>query len=91
MRPGESLRIFIVAPALEEGGAVKLHTRRQGALPWQTFTAVHAGRDVYVSQLGPFDAVDGTIEYYATATGKPQPLSDPPQAPVNVYTMNLLA
>jgi hypothetical protein len=91
LKPGESLRIFIVAPGLEESGGVKLHTRRHGAPQWQTSTATHAGRGVYAAQLGPFDAGDGTIEYYAAAPGKPQPLCAPPQAPVNVYTLNLLA
>ena len=91
LKPGESLRIFIVAPGLEESGEVKLLTRIQGARQWRTSTAAHAGRDVYAAQLGPFEAGDGTIEYYAGAVSKVQTLADPPQAPVNVYTMNLLA
>jgi len=96
LKPAESLRIFIVAPGLvvsglEEGGAVKLHTRRQGATQWQTSSAAHAGRDVYSAQLGPFAAGDGTIDYYASAPGTPEPLSDPPLAPVNVYTLNIVS
>jgi hypothetical protein len=90
LKPGESLRIFIVAPGLGAASEVELHTRSQGTRQWKTSAAVHAGRDVYAAQLGPFEAGDGTIEYYAEAAGKAQPLSDPPQAPVNVYTMNLL-
>jgi hypothetical protein len=90
LNPGESLRIFIVAPGLEQG-EVMLHTRRQGAQQWQTLKAAHSGRDVYASQLGPFTAGDGTVEYYATAPGAPEPLSAPPQASVNVYTLNVLA
>jgi hypothetical protein len=75
---------------------VKLLTRPQGTQTWQTSTASHAGRSVYSVTLGPFTAADRTIEYYATATanprttGKSQPLSAPPQAPVNVYTLNML-
>ena len=77
LKPGESLRIFIVAPGLvasglEEGSAVKLHTRRQGAAGWQISNAAHAGRDVYSAQLGPFAARDGTIDYYASAPGTPE-------------------
>jgi hypothetical protein len=91
LKPGESLRIFIVAPGLEEGGAVTLHTRRQGALYWKTVAAIRAGRDVYAAHLGPFDAVDGSIEYYASAIAGAKLLSDPPQAPANVYMLNLLS
>jgi hypothetical protein len=48
------------------------------------------GRNVYAARLGPFAATDGTIEYYATAPGTHE-LSDPPQAPANVYTLNILS
>lgn len=90
-KPGEALRLFIVAPGLAEGGAVKLLTRRQGARDWQSVTAAHAGRDVYSAQLGPFAATDGTVEYYATAMGKAGVMLAPRQAPENVYTVNVLA
>jgi hypothetical protein len=91
LKPGESLRIFIVAPGLKEGSAVTLHTRRQGALYWKTIDAIHAGRDVYAAHLGPFDAADGSIEYYASAIAEAKLLTDPPQAPSNVYMLNLLS
>jgi hypothetical protein len=96
LKPGESLRIFLVAPGHGETAQIKLLTRPQGTQTWQTSTASHAGRSVYSVTLGPFTAADRTIEYYATATanprmtGKSQPLSAPPQAPVNVYTLNML-
>jgi len=90
LKPGESLRIFIVAPGLEEVAEVKLHTRRQNTQEWQTSTANHAGRSVYTAQLGPFQASDGAIEYYATAANDSQLLCDPPQAPLNVYTLNIM-
>ena len=91
IKPGETLRIFINAPGLAEGGEVRLLTRREGAREWQKATAAHAGRDVFTAQLGPFAVSDGTVEYFATATGKASLLSDPPQAPENVYTASVLA
>ena len=91
LKPGESLRIFIVAPGLEEGSAVALHTRHQGALQWKSFVAVHTGRDVYTAHLGPFDSTAVGIEYYVSASARAQLLYDPPQAPANVYTLNLLS
>ena len=86
MKPGETLRLFIVAPG-QEGADVRLHTRRQGAEAWQSMAAAPAGRSVYTVLLGP--AQDGMLEYYASAPG--ETLTDPPQAPVNVYTLNILA
>ena len=91
LNPGKSLRIFILAPGLAEGGEVKLFTRRQGARQWRSCMAAHAGRDVYTAQLGPFAAGDGTVEYYATARGGDETLCDPPQAPGNAYTLNIVA
>lgn len=91
LKLGESLRIFIVAPGLEEGGSVALHTRHQGALQWKSVAAVHAGRDVYAAQLGPFDSTVEGIEYYASANARENILCDPPQAPMNVYMLNLLS
>ena len=96
LKPGESLRIFIVAPGCGEMAEVKLLTRPQGNQTWRTSTAVHAGRSVYSATLGPFTAADRTVEYYATATagaqtaGKSQVLSAPPEAPVNLYMLNIL-
>ena len=90
LKPGESLRIFIVAPGQEEVAEVKLLTRSQGTHPWQSSAAAHAGRSVYTARLGPFEAADGTIEYYATAPGRSRLLCDPPQAPINFYTLNIL-
>ncbi len=88
---GDSMRIFIIAPGLAEGGEVKLFTRRQGARQWQSSIAAHAGRDVYAVQLGPFAPGDGTMEYYATARSGTEIFCDPPQAPRNVYTLNIMA
>jgi hypothetical protein len=91
LKPAESLRIFINISGLEEVTTVKLLTRRQGTENWNTLDAEHAGRGVYAAKLGPFTAKNGAIEYYATATGKSDALTDPPQAPGNVYTLNILA
>lgn len=90
LNPGESLRIFILAPGLVEGGEVKLFMRRQGEHQWQSSIAAHAGRDVYSAQLGPFTPGDRTIEYYAATRGGTITRFDPPQAPENVYTLNIM-
>ena len=91
LRLGESLRIFINAPGHKDVVPVKLHTRRLGAQEWRMTDATHAGRNVYMAKLGPFLATDRAIEYYASAPGGPKGLTDPPQAPINVYTLNVLA
>jgi hypothetical protein len=90
LKAGESLRIFIIAPGLEPVAAVNLLTRRQSTQAWHTQSAAHAGRSVYTVQLGPFQNDDGAIEYYATVADNSQLFCDPPQAPSNVYTLNVL-
>ena len=90
LKSGESLRIFIVAPGQENVAEIKLLTRRQGTQSWQSSPAIHAGRSVYTGMLGPF-ADDDAIEYCATATSEQEPLSAPPQAPLHVYTLSILA
>jgi hypothetical protein len=90
LKPGECLRIFIIAPGQEEVTDVKLLTRRQNAQEWQTSDATHAGRSVYTAKMGPFQADDGAIEYFATAGTNSELLYDPPQAPRNVYTLNII-
>lgn len=87
---GDSLRLFIHCPGQEQTIPVKLMTRRQGLQRWSQSDASHVGRNVYAARLGPFAETDGTIEYYATAPGTHE-LSDPPQAPANVYTLNILS
>ena len=88
MKPGETLRLFIVAPG-QEGAEVRLHTRGQGAGQWQSVAAAHAGRSVYTATLGPLQSEDGTVEYYASVPGGT--VTDPPQAPANFYALNILA
>ena len=91
LKLGESLRLFINCPGQKDVIAVKLLTRRHGTQQWDATEATHAGRNVYSVKLGPFAAGDGAIEYYAAASGGSQHLSDPPQAPLNVYTLNLFS
>ncbi|MHB1937005.1 MAG: hypothetical protein ACYCOR_10520 [Acidobacteriaceae bacterium] len=91
LKPGESLRIFIVAAGQKNVAVIKLLTRRQGTQPWQSFRALHAGRSVYTAQLGPFQAADSAIEYCAVATSEQGPLATQPQAPLHVYTLSVLA
>src|SRR6185312_1156023 len=68
MKPGENLRLFIVAPGQEGAADVRLHVRRQGAGAWQGAAATHAGRAVYEAMLaGPLQGEPGTLEYYASA------------------------
>ena len=90
LKAGESLRIFIIAPGLEGITHVNLLTRRQNTREWQAQAAAHAGRSVYAAQLGPFQKDDEAIEYYAAAANNSQLFCDPPQAPSNVYTLNVL-
>lgn len=92
MKPGESLRLFIVAPSVQEAGGVMFHTRRQGQSEWKTQPALHAGRSVYTASLGPFSAQEKTVEYYASVSdaGQAQPLVDPPDAPLQAYRLNLM-
>lgn len=92
LRPGESLRLFIVAPG-SEGSAreVKFHTRSEHQKNWDIQMAAHAGRNVYTVQLGPFSFADGMIEYYASVDTEGQLLVDPPEAPQNTYRLNVMA
>ncbi len=91
LKPGESLRIFINLSGSHEADEVKLFTRSQGEQKWTSWDAQPAGRSVYAAKLGPFAARDGAIDYYASARAKSQTFSDPPLAPLNFYTLNLLA
>jgi hypothetical protein len=91
LKAGESLRIFINVSGLTEVVPVTLFVRRQGAQSWNRSDATHAGRNVYAAKLGPFQSEDGAVEYYATAPDGARTLSDPPQAPLNVYRLTILA
>ncbi len=89
LKPGESLRLFIVVPGVN-GAKVKFHTRRVGQHDWEAQSATHAGRNVYTVQLGPFPMKDGAVEYYASADAAGQSLTDPPEAPQNSYRLNMM-
>jgi hypothetical protein len=91
LRPGEALRIFIVAPGQQNILPIQLLTRRQGMQEWQTSPVVHVGRSVYSARLGPFAAGDDILEYYATAAGEQGKLSAPVEAPQRAYTLTVLA
>ncbi|MGB6304240.1 MAG: hypothetical protein WBF45_10850 [Acidobacteriaceae bacterium] len=91
MKPGESLRIFIVAPEQNNILQIQLRTRRQGTQAWQSSAVTHVGRSVYAAKLGPFAAGDDVIEYCATTAGEQENLTAPPQAPQQTYTLSVLA
>ncbi len=91
LRPGEALRIFIVAPGQQNILPIQLLTRRQGMQEWQTSPVMHVGRSVYSARLGPFAAGDDILEYYATAAGEQGNLSAPVEAPQRAYTLTVLA
>jgi len=91
LKPGESLRIFIVAPGQPNVLPIRLLTRRQGTQTWQSSPVTHVGRSVYAAKLGPFAAGDDIIEYCATAAGEQGNLTAPPQAPLRAYTLSMLA
>lgn len=91
LKPGDSLRLFIVVPGLERAD-VKFHTRAQGQKDWKRQPAPHAGRGVYTVMLGPFTAEDESVEYYASASapGQSRLFVDPPEAPKDSYRLNLV-
>ena len=91
LKPGESLRIFIVAPGQPNVLPIRLLTRRQGTQTWQSSPVTHVGRSVYAAKLGPFATGDNIIEYYATAARGEGNLTAPPQAPLRAYTLSVLA
>ena len=91
LNAGESARLFIVAPGQTGVAEIALYTRRLGVRQWQSVTAAHAGRAVYSAQLGPFQASDETIEYYAATGDNSSTMSAPPQGPANLYTLNVLS
>jgi hypothetical protein len=90
LHAGESVRIYIVLPGQAAVTDVRLYARRLGDSSWNVVAADHAGRSVYAAQLGPFQAKDATIEYYAAAPGKNATMTSPPQAPDNLYTLTVL-
>jgi hypothetical protein len=93
LNPAESLRLFIVAPGIEDTPAqVMFHTQLEGQTEWRTQTAIHAGRSVYTAQLGPFLSHNRTVRYYASLEREGRRLVDPPEAPGrNFYTANILS
>jgi hypothetical protein len=95
LKPGETLRILINIVGINVAGQskderVRFFTRRQNTQEWNAIEVANVGRGVYSVKLGPFDADAGAIEYYATL-GQSRTVSDPPQAPANVYTLNIMA
>lgn len=91
LKPGEPLRLFIVAIGMPAAGAkITLHTRHQGEVAWKTQPAMHAARGVYTVALGPFSEKDGAVEYYVSASAGKETHVDPPEAPRNPYTLNLI-
>ncbi len=91
LNAGDSARIFIVVPGQTAVEEIKLYSRRLGHRQWESVTAAHAGRSVYSAQLGPFQTSDATVEYYAAASGSPPMMSASPQAPANLYALNVLS
>jgi hypothetical protein len=91
LKPGESLRIFIVVPGQKDILPIQLLTRRQGAQAWQSSSVTHVGRSVYAAKLGPFQANDDVIEYYATTAREQGNLTSPVEAPQRTYTLSVLA
>ena len=91
LKPGESLRIFIVAPGHADVLPIQLLARIQGTHEWQSSLVTHVGRSVYAANLGPFSARDEVVEYYATIAGQQEKLTAPPQAPQRTYTLTVLA
>ncbi|MGC1871867.1 MAG: hypothetical protein WA700_12980 [Acidobacteriaceae bacterium] len=91
LKPGESLRIFIVAPGQADILPIQFLMRRQGTQAWQSSPVSHVGRSVYAVELGPFAEGDDVIEYYAITGGEQGALTAPPQAPRRTYMLSVLA
>ncbi len=91
LKPGESLRIFIVAPGQQDLVPMQLHTRQQGTQAWQSHPVTHVGRSVYGATLGPFSAGQEIVEYYATTGGEQGNFTAPAEAPQRAYTLSVLA
>lgn len=90
LNAGESVRIYIVLPGQATTTEVKLFIRRLGDQQWKIIAADHDGRSVYSAQLGPFQGKGHTIEYYASAQSGIETITSPPQAPINLHTLNIL-
>jgi hypothetical protein len=77
LRPGEALRLFIVAPGVTSETAVVFRWRRAGAADWSTISARHEGRSVFSASLAaPVEVSE--VEYRVEARGPQGLLSDPP-------------
>ena len=85
LRPGESLRIMIVAPGGPPPESVALYTRVRGTGEWSHVPAKLMGRRTYQATLGPFRAPGSLVDYYARA-GR---LTAPSDAPRLFYTATL--
>ncbi|HSB13959.1 MAG TPA: twin-arginine translocation signal domain-containing protein [Bryobacteraceae bacterium] len=85
LRPGESLRIVILAPGGPPPESVALYTRVRGAREWLPVPAKLLGRRTWEATLGPFRASGSLIDYYARA-GR---LTTPFDAPRLFYTATL--
>jgi len=92
LKAGESVRLFVVAPNYDDIPTVKLHTRVDGSASWNVQSAAHAGRSVFTGTLGPFPAANRTVSYYVSATiqGEYGQHTAPAEAPLRLYTMNIL-
>jgi hypothetical protein len=86
LRPGESLRIMIVAPGGPPPESVALYTRIRGTGEWSPVPAKLLGRHTWEAALGPFRAAGSLVDYYARA-GR---LTAPFDAPRLFYTVTIL-
>jgi hypothetical protein len=89
LRPGETLRLFVVAPGVGADARIGLLHRGLGHTDWSRTAARHEGRAVHSVALGPVEPALGVIEYRVEAEGRTGTISDPPAG--GAYHAALLA
>lgn len=88
LRPGEPLRLYIVAPGLPEDAMIALRSRPMQGGGWSTVAAVHEGRSVFSVSLEAPAGIDA-MTYRVEARGSGGLIADPPGD--GVYRATVLA
>ena len=70
LKPGESVRLTIIAPGAAEPGPIALRTRLTAASPWVSTPAKLRARRTYEARLGPFPASAKVIDYRVDPRGE---------------------
>jgi len=90
LNAGDSVRLFLVTTGVFSPAPISFYTRPFGESGWKTTPAIHIGRSVYSVTLGPFEANDRIISYYASVAANGSLITAPLEAPANAYWLNIL-